>query len=120
MKATSLNFPFWFGSEVDICNGKKTADGKSVDGGLAAALQHQLGEHCAGGRADLETGAAKTETVEQAVLRAARPQYRLAVGQIAFDAAPGADDVDVAQSRQQRYRLRQQRQDGVVRRARTK
>ena len=89
-------------------------NGKRLDGGAAAAIAHQLGQHFTNGRADLETGARKPKAMDQAGGGLAQAQHRLAIGQITFCATPGADEVGMAQGGQQLDSLQRQSSDGAA------
>eukprot|EP01041_Mallomonas_annulata_P016967 gene16968-35192_t len=67
--------------------------------------------------ANLKARTRKAKAVDQAGRGAAFAQYGLAVGQVAFGAAPGANEVCVFQRGQQLHRLHGQRGDGAALRA---
>src|SRR5450830_1270694 len=80
-------------SSASSCGWQKALDGKGLDRRGGAAFGDQLGHDIAHAGAELEAGAGKAERVEQAGAARTGANHGLVVGQVAFGAAPGADDV---------------------------
>ncbi len=72
------------------------ADGERLDEGSSTARADQFSHDIANARTELEAMAAEAERIVQAIDVATGPHHRQGIGQVTFDAAPHADDVEIA------------------------